>query len=240
MYKNKTFLAIIPARGGSKRLPRKNILDLAGKPLIAWTIEAALKSKYIDRVVVSTDDDEIADISKKYGADVPFMRPAELATDESTSVGVVLHALDVLKENNDNYNYIILLQPTSPLRSAEDIDKAIELLKVSKIDAVISVCKTEHSPLWSNTIPDNGDLSNFLDDTILNKRSQDLDQYYRLNGAIYLCNIQSLMKQNTFFLNKKVQSFVMERGVSIDIDDDIDFQFTQFMVNNNQGGFNAE
>ncbi|MBC8555357.1 MAG: acylneuraminate cytidylyltransferase family protein, partial [Candidatus Brocadiales bacterium] len=147
MINNKRILAIIPARGGSKRLPRKNILDLAGKPPIAWSIEAALGSKYIDRVIVSTDDEEIAGISRKYGADVPFMRPNKLATDESSSVDVVLHVINTLKEKGRESEYIMLLQPTSPLRTMENIDEAVELLQSSSSDAVISVCEAEHSPL---------------------------------------------------------------------------------------------
>jgi CMP-N,N'-diacetyllegionaminic acid synthase len=231
MYKNKTFLAIIPARGGSKRLPKKNILNLAGKPLIAWTIETALKSKYIDRIVVSTDDDKIATVSKKYGADVPFMRPGYLATDESTSIDVVLHSLDKLEKNGEKYDFIILLQPTSPLRSSKNIDESIELLDEIKCDAVISVCKVEHSPLWTNTIPESGDLSNFLDSSIVNKRSQDLECYYRLNGAIYLCDVDRLRNEITFFLKSNCIAYKMKEEESIDIDNKIDFQLAEVIVN---------
>jgi len=219
-------LAIIPARGGSKRLPRKNVLELAGKPLIAWTIEAALNSKYIDRVIVSTDDDEIASISKQYGADVPFMRPLELATDETASIDVVLHVLDQLK----GYNDIILLQPTSPLRSSQDIDESIEIFKVSNSNAVISVCKAEHSPLWCNVISKDNSLISFLDHTILNKRSRDLEEYYCLNGAIYICNIEELKREKTFFLSSKCRAYKMSRENSIDIDAKIDFLFAELIM----------
>jgi CMP-N-acetylneuraminic acid synthetase len=157
MIINKNLLAIIPARGGSKRLPRKNILDLVEKPLISWTIEAALGSKYIDRTIVSTDSQEIADISKKYGADVPFMRSIDLANDESTSIDVVLNLLKKLEEVGELYDYIILLQPTSPLRTTQHIDESVELLQLTNSDAVISVCEAEHSPLWCNVIPDDDD-----------------------------------------------------------------------------------
>ena len=230
MISGKRLLAIIPARGGSKRLPRKNILDLAGKPLIAWTIEAALESKYIDRIVVSTDSKEISSISRKYGADVPFMRPDELATDETTSIDVVLHQLDQLEECNDSYSYVILLQPTSPLRTAENIDESVELLKSRNSDAVISVCKVEHSPLWCNTIPADGSLLNFLDDSILNKRSQDLNQYYRLNGAIYLCNIKLLKKEKNFFLKSNSIAYKMNEEQSIDIDSKNDFMCASMQI----------
>jgi CMP-N-acetylneuraminic acid synthetase len=230
MISGKRLLAIIPARSGSKRLPRKNILDLAGKPLIAWTIEAALESKYIDRIVVSTDSKEISSISRKYGADVPFMRPDELATDETTSIDVVLHQLDQLEECNDSYSYVILLQPTSPLRTAENIDESVELLKSRNSDAVISVCKVEHSPLWCNTIPADGSLLNFLDDSILNKRSQDLNQYYRLNGAIYLCNIKLLKKEKNFFLKSNSIAYKMNEEQSIDIDSKNDFMCASMQI----------
>ncbi len=231
MIDNKRILAIIPARGGSKRLPGKNILDLAGKPLIAWTIEAALESNYIDRVIVSTDDEEIAVISKKYGADLPFIRPDILATDKATSVDVVLHTIEKIEGFGEKYDYIILLQPTSPLRCAKNIDESIELLQAKKCDSVISVCKSEHNPLWCNLIPEDGNLTNFLDDNILNKRSQDLEQYYRLNGAIYLCNIARFQKEKTFFLKKKCLAYKMKEEESVDVDNKIDFQLAEVIVN---------
>ena len=218
MIGDKRLLAVIPARGGSKRLPRKNILDLAGKPLIAWTIEAALGSKYIDRVVVSTDDGEIADISKQFGADVPFIRPIELASDEATSIDVVLHSLKELEMQKDHYDFIVLLQPTSPLRTTEHIDKAIEQLIERDDDAVISVCKAEHHPLWCNELGDDKDMSGFLREEIVNKRSQELPDYYRLNGAIYLCDVERLKSKMTFFLNEKISAYIMKQDVSVDID----------------------
>ena len=223
MIGNKRLLAIIPARGGSKRLPRKNILNLSGKPLIAWTIEAALGSKYVDHVVVSTEDNQIAAVSKKYGADVPYMRPDNLATDESASIDAVLHTIEYLEEIGEFYNYIILLQPTSPLRTTQNINESIELLQDRKCDAVISVCEAEHSPLWCNTIPLDDDLSNFLDSSVLNKRSQDLKQYYRLNGAIYLCNTNRLKVEKTFFLKSNCIAYNMKQEKSVDIDSKSDF-----------------
>ena len=129
MIGQQRLLAIIPARGGSKRLPGKNIMDLAGKPLIAWTIEAALNSKYIDRVVVSTDDQEISNVSIKYGVEVPFLRPKSLATDDASSIDTIINVLGEIKIIDQHYEYIVLLQPTSPLRTEIDIDKAIELLE---------------------------------------------------------------------------------------------------------------
>ncbi|MBF7071568.1 acylneuraminate cytidylyltransferase family protein [Aliarcobacter butzleri] len=226
MYNNKTFLAIIPARGGSKRLPRKNVLDLCGKPLIAYTIEAGLKSDYIDKVTVSSDDEEILEISKKFGAET-VKRPDELASDIATTFDAIKHTID---NNIDKYDYIVLLQPTSPLRNEKYIDEAIELLEEKKANAIISVCEMEHSPLWSNTLPDNGSMKGFLRDEILNKRSQDLEKYYRLNGAIYICKTDKLIENKGFFIKENIFAYIMDRKSSIDIDEEIDFKMAEILI----------
>ncbi|MDY0181595.1 acylneuraminate cytidylyltransferase family protein [Aliarcobacter skirrowii] len=228
MYTNKTFLAIIPARGGSKRLPRKNVLDLCSKPLIAYTIEAALKSKNINKVIVSSDDEEILDISKKFGADI-IKRPIDLANDTATTFDTIKHTID----NFEKYDYIVLLQPTSPLRNENHIDEAIELLEKKKADAIVSVCEMEHSPLWSNTLPKDGNMSNFLKDEILNKRSQDLDKFYRLNGAIYICKTEKLIENKSFLLKENIFAYIMNREYSIDIDEEIDFSIAQILMSEN-------
>ena len=218
MYKGKAFLAIIPARGGSKRLPRKNLLDLCGRPLIAWTIEAGRESEYVDKVVVTSDDNEILEISEKFGANT-IKRPNELASDTATTFDAIKHVI----ENTEKYDYIVLLQPTSPLRNSKHIDEAIELLESKNADAVISVCEMDHSPLWSNTLPEDGSMRHFLRDEILNKRSQDLEKYYRLNGAIYICQTDKLLENKGFFLKNNVFSYIMDKICSIDIDDEFDF-----------------
>jgi len=225
MYKDKTFLAIIPARGGSKRLPRKNILDLNGKPLIAYTIEAGLKSKYLDKVIVSSDDEEILSISKRYGA-LTIKRPDELATDTATTFDAIKHTIN----NTDRYDYIVLLQPTSPLRNEKHIDEAIELLETKNADAVVSVCEMEHSPLWSNALDDSLSMSGFLKDEVLNKRSQDLEKHYRLNGAIYICKTDKLLEEKSFFLKDNIFAYIMDRKSSIDIDEEIDFKIAKFLL----------
>lgn len=225
MFKNKTFLAIIPARGGSKRLPRKNILDLAGKPLIAWSIEAGLRSKYIDRTVVSSDDDDILTISKYYNADA-IQRPRELASDSATTFDAIKHAI----ESFSQYDYIILLQPTSPLRDNNHIDEAIELLMAKDAEAIVSVCETDHSPLWSNTLSKDGNMYGFLRDEIKNKRSQDLEKYYRVNGAIYICNTAKLLEEKTFFINDSIFAYKMDRKSSVDIDEEIDFKLANLLL----------
>ena len=224
MYKNKTFLAIVPARGGSKRLPRKNILDLSGKPLIAWSIEAGLKSKYIDKVVVSSDDDEILAIAQKYGSAI-IKRPNELASDTASSFDAIKHAI----ENSDKYDYVVLLQPTSPLRNEKHIDESIELLFQKSADAIVSVCEMEHSPLWSNTLPESKSLVNFIPEKA-KKRSQDLSTYYRLNGAIYLCNATILLEKKNFLIDDKIFAYLMDQETSIDIDNELDFKISQLLI----------
>lgn len=232
MYKGKNILGLIPARGGSKGLPRKNIKPLLGKPLIAWTIEQTLASKYLDKVIVSTDDKEIAEISKKYGAEVPFIRPRELATDEAKGIDVTLHAINWLKENDKQkqYDLIILLQPTSPLRTREDIDKAIELLFLKEAKAIVSVCEVDHHPLWANTLPEDGCMKNFIRREIMNKNRQELPVFYRLNGAIYLAYWNCLKEQKSFFGNRTF-AYVMPKDRSVDINNEIDFKLARNIVN---------
>lgn len=225
MVKNKTFLAIIPARGGSKRLPRKNVMKLNSKPLIAWSIEAGLNSKYIDKVVVSSDDNEILKISAKYGAQT-IKRPTELASDVATTFDAIKHTI----ENLVKFDYIVLLQATSPLRNSKHVDQAIELLEKKDANAIISVCEMDHSPLWSNTLPENGSLDIFLRDEVKNKRSQDLDKYFRLNGAIYICKTKKLLEEKSFFLKENIFAYVMDRKSSVDIDEEMDFRLAEAIL----------
>jgi len=226
MYKDKTFLAIIPARGGSKRLPRKNILNLCGKPLISYSIEAGLKSKYIDKVVVSSDDDEILEIAQKFGAKT-IKRPLDLANDTSTTFDAIKHTID----NLEKYDYIVLLQATSPLRTAKHINEAIELLEEKNANAVISVCQMEHSPLWGNVLPKDGNMKDFLKDEVLNKIAQDLEKYYRLNGAIYICKTKKFLENKGFFLKDNIFAYIMDRKNSVDIDEEIDFKLAEVLLN---------
>jgi CMP-N-acetylneuraminic acid synthetase len=228
MLHNKTFLAVIPARGGSKRLPKKNILPLGGKPLIAWSIEAAKESKYIDKIVLSSDDADILSIAKEYKIQA-IQRDAHLASDTATSLDVVKDVLTKVAA----YDYIILLQPTSPLRTSRDIDAALQLLMEKNADAVISVCESEHSPLWSNALPKDSSMHNFLDRNLLNKRSQDLESYYRLNGAIYIIKREKLLEQNSFFLDEKIYAYIMDQRASVDIDTQLDFDFARFLMQGN-------
>ncbi len=224
-------LGLIPARGGSKRLPRKNVLPLAGKPLIAWTIEAALGSASLNNVVVSTDDAEIREVARNHGAEV-LERPAALASDTATSLEVLLHTLRTLASQGEHYDLVVLLQPTSPLRSSADIDRAIDLLRERQADAVISVCETDHPPKWSNTLPDDRSMAGFYRPGVRETRSQDLPRSYRLNGAIYIYNCERLLRSKSLDMDDNCYAYVMPRERSIDID----FEIAQLYLNrSNQG-----
>ena len=223
-------MAIIPARGGSKGLPGKNIKKLCGKPLIAWSIEVAKACSTIDRVVVSTDDDQIVDVSKKYGAEVPFMRPAELASDTASTIDVIFHTVDWFEKYEDYQpSYILLLQPTSPSRTVEDIEGAIQTLKDKNARAVVSLCETDHHPWWSNRLPEDGTMKNFINPAINNKPRQDLPKFYRLNGAIYLAATKYLRERNGFF-GPNTFAYKMSKERSVDIDSDLDFKLVSLLL----------
>ena len=220
-------LAVIPARGGSKRLVDKNVLPFCGKPLIEWSIDAALTCRYVDRVVVSTDSKKIATIAKQRGADVPFVRPEYLSDDTASTNDVLLHVLEALKA--DVFDLVVLLQPTSPLRTAADIDGAIERLLEKEADGIVSVCECEHSPLWSNVLPQNGNMGGFIRSHVSNKNSQDLPKYFRLNGALYVFRTVSLLDKKGIHYSKKVFSFQMPIERSVDIDTKLDFMFAELI-----------
>ena len=223
-------LALIPARKGSKRLPGKNIKKFCGKPLIAWTIDASLSSKYVNKTVVSTDCQDIAKVSMEFGADVPFIRPSHLATDTATTVDVIFHALKSLQDKGENFSHLLLLQPTSPLRTFDDINSSIDALIKSEANAIYSVCEVEHSPLWSNTLPKDKSFDGFLNDEIIGVRSQDLPKYYRLNGAIYLVKISELKKNKKLHNIKPGFAYIMDNKTSIDIDDEIGFKLASLLM----------
>ncbi len=224
MNNQSPYIAIIPARGGSKRLPGKNMMLIGGKPLIGWTIEAAIQSGVFSRVVVSTDSWEIAVMAAQFGAEVPFMRPPELALDDTPSIEVLIHAANELMSGKEtHYSHLACLQPTSPLRTAENIREAIKLLEEKQADAIISVCKSEHSPLWCNTLADSLSLDGFIPESIQKTPSQQLPAYYRLNGALYICNISRMIAERTLFLKTVAFAYIMSRKDSIDIDDQVDF-----------------
>ncbi|MCU1800325.1 cytidylyltransferase domain-containing protein [Pectobacterium parvum] len=220
----KSTLAIIPARGGSKRLPRKNVKLLHGKPLIAWTIDAALAAKTIDDVIVSTDDGEIASIARQYGAQVPFIRPASLASDTSTTEDVIRHAVDFMSVKN-NYDKVIILQPTSPLRTAENIDEANLFFDSQNANAVVSVTECEHNPNWINGIDATYSLEGFMDAKNFRK-----GKFYRLNGAMYIIK-KELSSDFSVFYKKESFAYIMSNKCSVDIDTEIDFEYASFLFN---------
>lgn len=222
-------LGLIPARGGSKGLPGKNLALLGRKPLIAWTIEAALDAETINDVVVSTDAEEIATAAVDAGAMVPFMRPSELAEDDTSMLDVVLHALDVLEERGRHYDSVALLQPTSPLRRSRHIEEAAALKHHRAAEAVVSVVEMEHSPLWSNTLPPDGNMADFLRPEISGSRRQDLPTHFRLNGAIYLIDTGTLRTERAFVGGFAV-AYLMPREASVDVDNAIDLEFAEFLL----------
>jgi len=225
MNNQRRVLGIVPARGGSKRLPRKNILPLNGVPLISYTIHAGLASQAIDEVVVSSDHDEILNIATSLGAK-PLLRPDSLASDTATTFAVVEHVLG----HYGGYDAVVLLQPTSPLRRADHIDEAMALFNQKGADAVISVCEMDHSPLWSNRLDSSLSMKGFLREEVLNKRSQDLDPYYRLNGAIYIVNADRLLEEQSFLLKDNSFAYIMDRWDSVDIDEAIDFEIASLLL----------
>ncbi|WP_017211316.1 cytidylyltransferase domain-containing protein [Clostridium beijerinckii] len=225
----KKILSVIPARGGSKGVPRKNVRQLNGKPLIAYTIEEAKKSRYIDRIVVSTEDEEIAAVSREFGAEVPYLRPKELADDNSPTVDCVIHMLNWLKEN-ENYmpDYVCLLQCTSPLRTFEDIDRTIEKLINTHMDGALSVCEADINPYWTNVFE--GDkLKYFIEEGKQITRRQDLPKIYSVNGSVYIIKTDVLLYNKTFEVDN-ITAYIMKNENSIDIDNEIDFKFAELLV----------
>lgn len=227
MFNNQKILALIPARGGSKGIKDKNIIFLAGKPLIAYSIEAAKYSKYIDDIIVTTDSEKIAEISKQYGASVPFMRPAELATDTSKTIDAVLHAIRTLETMEKKYDVLVLLQPTQPLRTDADIDKAIEVYYKNKEDGLVSVSPVDDSPLLIRAISNDGKLLNLLSQNSTCRR-QDMPEYYKVNGCIYINKIEEI-NENTSFNDNKIP-FIMTKEHSIDIDELSDLCIAEYYL----------
>ncbi|MCL2116610.1 MAG: acylneuraminate cytidylyltransferase family protein [Methanobrevibacter sp.] len=226
-------LGIIPGRKGSKGVLNKNIRKINGKPLVSYSIEAALDSKYIKKVVVSSDSDEILEIANSY--DVEFIkRPEYLAQDDSTIVDGIKYTLDVFKESNNYFpEILVLLQPTSPLRDSNDIDEAIKMfLEDESTDSLISVSKFNHNPLWSLKI-ENDFLSPAFKAEFLNKRRQELPDLFLPNGAIYIIKTSKLMEKNSFFL-KKTKAFLMNEEKSLDIDTELDLKLVKCLLKNNK------
>ncbi len=217
--KSDKVLALITARGGSKGLPRKNVLLAGGKPLIAWTVDAAISAECVERAVLSSDDHAIMDAARAAGCDVPFCRPAHLASDCATSIDVVLHALDQLP----GYKYVVLLQPTSPLRVAADIDAAFSLMLERDAPSCVSVCEVDQSPYWMYRVESDNKLQRLLPELQSITRRQDLPPVYILNGAIYIARIDWL-RANKNFVSSETVAYFMPKERSLDIDTAEDFE----------------
>ena len=220
-------LGLILARGGSKGIARKNIKNLCGKPLIAWSIEIAQNADSVEKVVVSTDDEEIAEIAQKYGAEVPFLRPAELAQDDTPSMAPVLHALEQLPK----FEMILLLQPTSPLRTTTDIDGIFNMCQERKAPSAVSICESSKHPNWMFSCSNDGKLSPFTDNPIAMRR-QDLDKIYTLNGSLYLAKTDWI-QDNRSFLSPETVGYLMPPERSLDIDTMFEWSLVEFLMSEN-------
>ena len=224
-------LAVIPARSGSKGLKNKNIRNLCGHPLIAWTIKKAKQSKYIQKVVVSTDSEKISNIAKKYGAFVPFLRPKKYATDKANDFAVLDHALNFFKNKGENFDYIIMLQPTSPLRDLKDINNSIKKVLKENIEALVSVSKLDvHHPRFIYSLKNNNNLVPFSKKIRSSDiRRQDLEPLYFLEGSIYISKIKSLEKYKTFY-HSKTKAYELPKWKSLEIDDLDDLNIAEMYI----------
>ena len=220
-------VAIIPARGGSKGIPRKNIKELCGKPLITYIIETALRVEELDRVIVSTEDKEIAEVAKKCGAEVPFMRPEELARDETPTLPVLQHAVKYLEEK-ENYkpDIVVLLYATSPLLKHERVSEGIKMLREGNFNSVLGVVE-DRGHYWLET---NNGYERLYPKALKNR--QFIKPLLKENGAIYICKRDILIEKNEI-IGGKIGFLVMKRDESIDIDELLDFEFTEFLMNRN-------
>lgn len=220
-------LAIIPARGGSKGLPGKNIKHLYGQPMITYTIEAAEKSKYITDIIISTDDSEIADIAVKAGAECPFMRPKELASDTAVAMDNYIYTIERLNnERSSSVEEFIVLQPTSPLRLAADIDEAIFMFMDKKADSVISYVEESHPVVWHKYIDEQGRFENIFQETIDNRQENRVSYYP--NGAIMVFKFK-LIKERRYYSNNSF-AYLMPRSRSIDVDSFEDFEYAEYLL----------
>jgi len=234
MINGKSVLCLIPAREGSKGLPGKNIKDLCGKPLIAWPIETALESSYIDNVVVSTDSKKISDIAKSFGANVPFIRPSEFAKDESTTFSVINHAIEYIVSEELFYQYLVLLEPTSPLTTSQDVDEALRNLESHRFiaDSIVGVCENETKhPVFNVTINVNGLIEPYIKDLSKSYRRQDLKKLYFKEGSLYISDIAVLLKVKSFY-HDRTMPFIVPKWKAFEIDDITDLICIESIMKN--------
>lgn len=223
-------LALIPARGGSKGLPGKNLRPLCGRPLVQWSIDTALACSKIDSVIVSTDDEKIAELALLAGAEVPFLRPQELSGDTATSIEVVIHALDFLENTGRRFDVVILLEPTSPLRDMQDIDLALQHLVDAKASSIVSVCRAEAThPAFMFKTTSHGRLKPFLSSPPTSLRRQQIEPVFYLDGSLYASRVKALRTKKSFYHNDTIAHEV-SKWKAIEIDDIEDFQMTEAII----------
>ncbi len=233
MIAGERVLALVPARSGSKGLPGKNIRPLAGRPLLAWPVATARQSRYVDDVVVSTDSEEYAAIARAAGAEVPFLRPAELASDQAPSIGFILHALDTLEREGRQYRYLALLEPTSPLTEADDVDLALETLDASRdvADAIVSVAELSTShPAFAVRRLGTGLLTPYAATDFANlPRRQDVERLFALDGSFYVSDVAALRRERSFY-HARTLGQIGARHKSLEIDDLVDFLCVEAVI----------
>jgi CMP-N,N'-diacetyllegionaminic acid synthase len=230
MLGNKRVLSIVPARIGSKRLPKKNLRRVAGKSLLEWTLDVSNDSRIIDKTVLSTDDKSIADLALNHESVDIVMRGAEYATDTATLTSVIRNVLAILADKSERFEYLVLLQPTSPLRTAQHIDQAFEFMNDKGACGLVSVCPTEHPLEWMGKLSEDGLLDSFFWDTQLERQSQAFEPSYQVNGAIYIVPVEKFLTHKTLFLPHGMAAFVMERQESVDIDNEHDLQLAEWLL----------
>ena len=234
MISGKTVLIYIPARSGSKSIIDKNIVDVCGKPLIAYSIEVGKKSKYVDRIIVSTDSEKYADIAKEYGAESPFLRPDELASDNAVEIDVIIHLMKWLEEHEGKkYDIVVKLEPTSALRLAEDVDKAIEKLIEKDSDSVVSVSESLTHPYWMNTLPDNHSMKDFIRPDALRKNRQELPVFYQLDGVVYVATWDAIREYKTWLAGNCFATITPEER-AIDVDGPIQLEIVRILIGKRQ------
>lgn len=222
-------IAVIPARSGSKGVKDKNIIDLNGKPLLAYSVEAAVQSRIFQKIHVSTDSKEYAKIAVKYGAEVPFIRSKELSADDVSTWDAMRFVIEEYAKMGEYFDTLTVLQPTSPLRTEKDIIRAFDFFNKKNANMISSVCETEHSPLWSNTLPDDLSMVDFEDEKYAYLPRQKLPIYYRENGAIYIVKVKQMFSDINLYKDK-CYAFIMDRESSVDIDTEFDYIFAKMVL----------
>ena len=226
----KDLLAVIPARGGSKRVPKKNIKMLGNKPLVAWTIDSAKNACSIDEILVSSESEEILEICKLHGYLTDYVRPKNLATDTTNQFLVIQHAIKYYLKNGIEFENVVLLQPTSPFRTSQLIDRAYKEFKKKKYDALISVSLSDSPKQWTNFLPEDNSLSNFINEEYIGLQSQELGNTYKFDGALYFYNVKRLMEEKKLIFKNNIYAYLLDGYESLDIDNQIDFEFANFLI----------